>query len=178
MNWRHYLFGFDGRITRARYWLFAIVGPAYIFPAILIALPYELIEHPSTSTAGHPLSLLGKATIATEGLVLLGYLVSFVAISVKRLHDRNRSGWWFLLFLVLPLTIDLALPMRESRFDSGGIPASLEIALAVLALVLSWWGVIELGFLRGAAGPNRFGPDPATILPSPPVSIDPENSAP
>jgi hypothetical protein len=32
--------------------------------------------------------------------------------------------------------------------------------LAVAALVLNVWGVVELVFLRGTIGPNRFGADP------------------
>jgi uncharacterized membrane protein YhaH (DUF805 family) len=27
-------------------------------------------------------------------------------------------------------------------------------------LALAVWGIVELGFLRGTAGPNQFGPDP------------------
>jgi uncharacterized membrane protein YhaH (DUF805 family) len=30
-------------------------------------------------------------------------------------------------------------------------------ALAVLGLPFSLWGLVEMGFLRGTAGPNRFG---------------------
>jgi uncharacterized membrane protein YhaH (DUF805 family) len=46
---------------------------------------------------------------------------------IKRSHDRDRSGWFILLFLV-PL--------------------------------LNLWPLIELLFLRGTIGSNRFGPDP------------------
>jgi uncharacterized membrane protein YhaH (DUF805 family) len=31
---------------------------------------------------------------------------------------------------------------------------------ALIALVCLIWGLVELGFLRGTRGPNRFGPDP------------------
>jgi uncharacterized membrane protein YhaH (DUF805 family) len=50
-----------------------------------------------------------------------------IAILIKRSHDRDRSGWFILLFLV-PL--------------------------------LNLWPLIELLFLRGTIGSNRFGPDP------------------
>lgn len=33
-------------------------------------------------------------------------------------------------------------------------------AVALAALALSLWGGIEIGFLKGARGPNRFGPAP------------------
>ncbi len=58
-------------------------------------------------------------------------LYPVLAFYTKRLHDRNRSGW-FLLILLIPLI--------------GAI-----------------WLIIELGFLRGTKGPNKYGADPAAI---------------
>jgi uncharacterized membrane protein YhaH (DUF805 family) len=34
------------------------------------------------------------------GLVALGFILPVIAISVRRLHDTDRSGWWYLLVLV------------------------------------------------------------------------------
>jgi uncharacterized membrane protein YhaH (DUF805 family) len=34
------------------------------------------------------------------------------------------------------------------------------LVLGLAAFVVSIWGLVELGFLRGTSGPNRFGPDP------------------
>ena len=74
-----------------------------------------------------------------------------VATTVKRLHDRNRSGWWIIPFFVVP-------PLFY-RFDDllGDSWAAFFLGLAVIVLCL--WGFIELLFLRGTRGPNRFGPD-------------------
>ncbi len=59
-------------------------------------------------------------------MAVVNYLA--LAVSVKRCHDRDRSGW-FLLIYFIPIIGEL-------------------------------WVSIELGFLRGTAGANRFGPDP------------------
>jgi uncharacterized membrane protein YhaH (DUF805 family) len=83
------------------------------------------------------------------------FLWVYTATSVKRLHDRNKSGWWLLLFF--------ALPGMYSQFgnrvgDALGGWATLLFGLA--AFVFSVWGFIEMYCLRGTRGINRFGADP------------------
>jgi uncharacterized membrane protein YhaH (DUF805 family) len=75
-----------------------------------------------------------------------------LATSVKRLHDRDRSGWWIVPFFVLP---NLSCNIQEWLGDSI---FSFLIGLALFILCI--WGFIELGFLRGTRRINRFGPDP------------------
>ena len=74
------------------------------------------------------------------------------SVSVKRLHDRNRSGWWILPFFVLP-SLNGRLPdwLSDSIFMA---PTDLAF------LILGIWGFVELGFLRGDRSSDRFGPDP------------------
>ena len=55
-----------------------------------------------------------------------------LAVHIKRWHDRSRSAWWLLTALV-PL----------------------------VGLVALTWILIEVGFLEGTRGPNRFGPEPS-----------------
>ena len=65
----------------------------------------------------------------------------FAAITVKRLHDLNRSGWWVLLALAIPFA---ARPIGVS-------PSTLLLMAFVL-----------LASLPGSSGDNRFGIDPRT----------------
>ena len=37
---------------------------------------------------------------------------------------------------------------------------TVELVAGLIGLVCVIWGLVELGFLRGTRGPNRFGPDP------------------
>ena len=73
------------------------------------------------------------------GVILVAILCAVLAIpvSVRRLHDFNFSGWWYLAFF---------LP----RF----IPDAPIRSVASIALLLI------LGGIDGTCGPNRFGPDP------------------
>ena len=90
-------------------------------------------------------------------LILLVFLivgwVSALAIGVKRLHDRDRSGWWIVLSYFGPMVLQAAQHSAES-----GTLASILLGLGAFAV--SIWALVELGFLRGTRGPNWFGPDP------------------
>jgi uncharacterized membrane protein YhaH (DUF805 family) len=74
------------------------------------------------------------------------------ATTIKRLHDRNKSGWWIVLFIVAP---NLLGKFGDSLGDSD-----VAVFLGLIAFVLNIWGAVELLFLKGTSGPNRFGPDP------------------
>lgn len=63
----------------------------------------------------------------------------FVAITVKRLHDLNLSGWWALLILAAPFAARLI----------GIYPSTLLL-----------FGFLLLSTLSGTSGDNRFGTDP------------------
>jgi uncharacterized membrane protein YhaH (DUF805 family) len=84
--------------------------------------------------------------------LLIISFVSALAIGIKRLHDRDRSGWWILLFYFGPSVLAAAQASTDAGF------ASLILGLGTF--VISVWCLVELGFLRGTRGPNRFGPDP------------------
>jgi uncharacterized membrane protein YhaH (DUF805 family) len=152
MNWREYLFSFRGRINRAKYWLFVLVGFLFIAGMVAVALPYILIEHPSTNAPSHGISLLLGITIIAEIIVFFTYLFATLAIVVKRLHDRNKSGWWAIVFLVLPSIFNV--------IGRAGSNAGAEALFGLIAFGLSIWGFVEIGCLRGTDGTNKYGYDP------------------
>lgn len=88
---------------------------------------------------------------AALGVVIIVVLAAGLAVGVKRLHDRDKSGWWILLFYVTPLLLDGIAEWIE------GWPVAL---LRLANLAISVWALIELGIRRGTLGPNRFGDDP------------------
>jgi uncharacterized membrane protein YhaH (DUF805 family) len=87
---------FTGRAPRAEYWYFYLFNVlAQIFATILDTLLHDL----------HPLMLgtLKIGDIGTMGILcLLGLFLPNLAVQVRRLHDRDRSGW-FALLLIIPL---------------------------------------------------------------------------
>lgn len=61
----------------------------------------------------------------------LGSLIPILALTVRRLHDTGRSGWWLLLVFVpvvggLILLIMYMLPSTPgpNRFGMGPMPAT------------------------------------------------------
>jgi hypothetical protein len=76
----------------------------------------------------------------------------YLAISIKRLHDRNKSGWWMVAFVLLP---SLYQHFQEHLPDSY-----LVLPFALAAAIFPIWAFIELGCLKGTASTNRFGQNP------------------
>jgi uncharacterized membrane protein YhaH (DUF805 family) len=101
----------------------------------------------------------------------LGLLLPNIAISVRRLHDLNRSGWWLsasfiLIFFILALGVPVGIRMAENYHGglslTDGLPragfvmiAALVLTEGVVSLLLVFWYC-----MRGTKGPNRFGADP------------------
>jgi uncharacterized membrane protein YhaH (DUF805 family) len=155
------LFSFKGRINRKPWWLATIaVGAA----ASVITAVIEVIARSSGHTAVDPATnqieptgLLGLAVLA---VALANMWIGF-ALSVKRLHDRDRNGWWLLwqvlIVLVAVILIVVAIAVPE---EQRPLWYALAGGAGLAALVISVWLFVEIGFLRGTDGPKRFGPDP------------------
>jgi uncharacterized membrane protein YhaH (DUF805 family) len=85
-------------------------------------------------------------------------LIAAIFVAIRRMHDRNRSGWWALLFTVAPLSL---FGLADTLVEMQAPAASLAgLALLLPAMGLDLWALLEFGFLRGTRGPNRFGPEP------------------
>ncbi len=134
------LFGFQGRLNRAKYWLVLLVWLAIWFAVGAFVF----------------FSGFSTASLFLSALVLIPSVWSGIAVGIKRLHDRDKTGWWLLLFYLAPVLLD-ALAR-----SSGG----LGIAFSIPSLVISIWAIVELGFLRGTIGGNAYGPDPVAPKPA------------
>ncbi len=84
------LFSLEGRIPRSTYWL------KFILPYLVIYLVLLLLDH-ALGTVGRDPSVG-----ILSGIFSLVALYPYIAVAVKRCHDRGRSGW-FLLVLLIPL---------------------------------------------------------------------------
>jgi uncharacterized membrane protein YhaH (DUF805 family) len=86
---------FSGRAQRAEYWYFILFN-------VLAMIALVIVD----SITGSFSDDLGMGLLS--GLYYLGVLVPSVAVSVRRLHDTSRSGWWLLIGLI-PLVGGLIL---------------------------------------------------------------------
>jgi uncharacterized membrane protein YhaH (DUF805 family) len=141
MSMTQLLFSFQGRLNRKPYWMTVIATMVAIIVLLLFAL--ILIREHRFEFAGLTLVLL---VILYIPLIWIG-----LAIGAKRLHDRDKSAWWLLVFYAAPGILSSA----GNRMEDVGF-----IILHIISFAISVWAFVELGCLRGTAGPNRYGPDP------------------
>lgn len=82
---------FKGRARRKEYWMFTLFN-------VLIMIALKIVGGGDEGDAGDMLS----------GLYSFAVLLPSIGVTVRRLHDTGRSGWWALLMLV-PLVGTLVL---------------------------------------------------------------------
>jgi len=80
-------FGFDGRARRSEYWMFALIS-SIIFGGFAV-IDYLTGTWNAEFTLG-----------VTSGIYLLAVLLPSIAVTVRRLHDTDRTGWWMLIGIV------------------------------------------------------------------------------
>ena len=95
---------FQGRASRSEFWWF------YLFMIIanaIISIPYTIGLATSANTmtvneATGQVTSGGLSGLAIFGIALLviwglATIIPILAVSVRRLHDTDRSGWWWWL---------------------------------------------------------------------------------
>jgi uncharacterized membrane protein YhaH (DUF805 family) len=135
MERAHIWFSFKGRINRAKYWLVLLVSSAIFMTVLLSAITAQ-----------------SWALGVLVGLLIIPSLVSSLAVTVKRLHDREKSAWWLLVFYLLPALLD----------GIAKVAGNADFIFLFASFVFSVWALVELGCLRGMIGDNQYGPDPLT----------------
>jgi len=105
---------FGGRARRKEYWFFCL------FNVIIMAILAMIDQAMGGGGVKEGVGLLG-------GIYSLAVLVPGLAVSVRRLHDTSRSGWWLLIgFIpvigVLVLLVFMLLDGTPGRNDYGANP--------------------------------------------------------
>ncbi|MDF2766797.1 MAG: hypothetical protein K0S81_3792 [Rhodospirillales bacterium] len=116
MDLKQFYLSPQGRVGRQDWWL------KYVLVFVVISVVASVLD------AGlglmDPESGYGPVSIIATLVIIYPAII----VTIKRYHDRNKSGWWVLI--------------------------------ALIPIVGAIWQIIELGFLRGTVGQNRFGSDP------------------
>jgi uncharacterized membrane protein YhaH (DUF805 family) len=142
-NLFQFLFGASGRINRAKYWrsvlFFSLTGlmtAVILFTAASIAAPLF---------------------IAMVVLVFIPWLLWGFSVTTERLHDRDKSAWWLVVFYLAPGVLG---QFAKAAWFAEGAGAVLHYMLVLAGFALTIWGFVEIGCLPGTAGSNTYGPDP------------------
>ncbi len=108
--WKQYAI-FSGTVSREAFWMFVLIN-------CFISAVFVVLE------------ILFDMTWKIEALYSLLIFLPVLSLTVRRLHDTNRSAWWLLVILVpavgmVCLLVLLALP-SESDNDDMNYPQSNE----------------------------------------------------
>jgi uncharacterized membrane protein YhaH (DUF805 family) len=158
MDYARLLFSFNGRINRARY-LAVQLALLAVWLVLWLKSPF--------------LHWQVLHWVAAAALIWIN-----TATTAKRLHDRNRSGWWAVAVLVVNRLSYVYYGLFFGLYFGVDHSGAQELALVMFAVVLSvlqTWIVIELFFMIGTDGPNRFGSDPTRAPPKSPVVSHPQS---
>ena len=85
---------FDGRARRKEFWYFALINFLIFIPLIIIGVIIAAATAMSDQFGYFALMFIPLF------LYSLFIIVPSIAVTVRRLHDTNRSGWWYLINFV------------------------------------------------------------------------------
>lgn len=142
-----FYFSPSGRISRSQYWL------RYFVPILIIGMMLSLLQ-----------LVGGEGFQVLAGLFQLIVLWPGIALLIKRIHDRNKSGWlvWvfygpLILGMIFTIAAFVAVALGSTEIAALGI---ISGALWIAVVIVAIWFFIEFGCMRGTVGVNQYGPDP------------------
>lgn len=112
MNLLNALFSFQGRLNRAKYWGYSI-GLSLV-TVLIIGI----------------FSTFGDTAFMLSMLIFLPVFIAGTSIVVRRLHDLNKSGWWYFGSLIPIYNIYLSILLMfikgtDGSNDYGNDPLTL-----------------------------------------------------
>jgi len=131
----------SGRASRSEFWYFALFF--YVVIGIIIFVAYQDYKIESSNRTEFQSDIyfsLGEI----YAWILMGFIlvtiIPFIAVTIRRLHDVNQSGYWILAALIAPFSM-IILPTP--------IPNIISLILNLIILVLC--------LKYGDRKDNRFG---------------------
>jgi uncharacterized membrane protein YhaH (DUF805 family) len=170
----NFLFNPNGRVSRVQFWMW------FIFPQVVLSFVAQAADAAifgvtmSPNFASEPFDAAVAPPVFGFTLVVgLFYLWPSIAVSVKRFHDRGMTGWWVLWFgLIIFGGAFFAIASAVGASVSGQSTGALPLLGGLLAGGAMITQFVILYVLPGAAGANKFGPDPRNPGASGSASVD------
>ena len=132
---------FSGRAPRAEYWWFYLA-------TVIVQIPLTIMDKALGNWS--PLSALFS----------LATLIPWLAVTVRRLHDTERSGWWLLVLAGAFTCIGLIIAAGRYGPSSSSAASFTSLIIAVLLVLIASITFLVFMVLPGTEGPNRYGADP------------------
>ncbi len=125
-----------------------------LFASIALSLVLGLLNLQQWSMSHLSLNTLSSMTGLGFSVIFLLYLYFLWVITIRRLHDMNRSGWFSLFFLLPILNVLLSLYLLfgsgstgSNRYGAARVTAIWEKILAWLMIILTLLSFIVSGSL-------------------------------
>ena len=125
-----------------------------LFASIALSLVLGLLNLQQWSMSHLSLNTLSSMTGLGFSVIFLLYLYFLWVITIRRLHDMNRSGWFSLFFLLPILNVLLSLYLLfgsgstgSNRYGAARVTAIWEKILAWLMIILMLLSFIVSGSL-------------------------------
>lgn len=111
---------FTGRARRSEYWWWVL------FQLLAVVVP-------TIFSVGESVNGQFGLWSGVQILVSLGLILPTLAVTIRRLHDTNRSGWWLFISLVpiigsIALLVFYCLKGTEGPNKYGGGPTTEQLA--------------------------------------------------
>ena len=140
------IFFWDGRLTRLKY---LMINIAVVFVGLFITLLAYLSSMLS--------NFVMYTAICCVYYCLLFWILT--AAQIKRLHDRNRSGYWIFLLYFCDFSI-LGLIVLFFILKRGQRSYHHVLGIMTIPILGVVWFIVETFLIRGVYGDNNYGPDP------------------
>ncbi len=148
--------GFDGRLNRQAWWFGAIIlGVVQVIVTWILGLiiPGGIVIGADGTIDPASIAGMMQKTGWIGLIVAIIFAYPFLAITIKRRHDKNNNGYDAVGFIIVELLYYLVI---GAGMMIGAIGAIVGLVLAVYGIYL----LVVVGFLKGTSGPNNYGPDP------------------
>ena len=140
------VFTSKGRLNRLPYFKYSIALAllTILLWIIGVALIFSLKEYKVLSIG------LGFLLV----IILVALCIAQIMLAIRRLHDLNFSGWWYLAYFLL---IGMGTTMENigSKEDNSSL-----LTFSLVCDVLVTIATLVLIFKRGTVGCNKYGTDP------------------
>ncbi|GKY86303.1 DUF805 domain-containing protein [Sinisalibacter aestuarii] len=105
---------FSGRAQRSEFWWWVL----FVFVANLVLSVIDSVLFGTTVTTEYGFEASTNTPILS-GLFGLATLLPGISVAVRRLHDRDKSGWWYWLVLIPLVGIIILIVWFATEGTSG-----------------------------------------------------------
>ncbi|MYA71637.1 phosphate ABC transporter permease subunit PstC [Candidatus Poribacteria bacterium] len=150
MNFIQICFSFKGRINRTTWWMMQLLTlPIFIIASVITYNAYTVLSMPILITSVYLIPIV---------LILVLIWVS-LAVTTKRLHDRDKSGWWLLInFIPIIAMFELGFikgTRGDNRFGADSETSSETVIETLIRLcgfscIIFVFGIFFFVFREGA----------------------------